>query len=223
MEMICIDNTDLNLTIGKTYPVLVLKNGMELESEVVNEVMLQDDNNDIITTLIDRFENAEKNLNIDYNKLLDDWGEKLLTKSDALVSKEEEEEVGSPKWQRYRSYGDGLRMALAMLNRMEKVRLTQKNSMPKYVLTVTPTAAKRDLTVGDKTYTETYKVVEANDEKDLLLINNKMENQVPDSYKENHNFATDILCIDTIFLYYMVAAMNELNEHLAKLNQATKR
>ena len=67
---------------------------------------------------------------IDYTKLLDEWGEKILTKSGEMVAKEEMVEVGSVKWHQYRSYGDGLRMALAMLNRMEsnaKRRLKNDN------------------------------------------------------------------------------------------------
>ncbi len=161
--------------------------------------------------------------NIDYKKLLDAWGEKVLAKSDEMVKKEETVEVGSPKWQQCRSYGDGLRMALTMLNRMEKVeegKLAAQRNVPKYVLSITPTSVERKLIIDNKIYVEKYEVIEENEEKDLILTNDKMKDQVPDSFKELDNFYTDILsCEDISSLYYISAAMDELNEHLTELKQ----
>jgi len=65
-------------------------------------------------------------MEINYEKLLDDWGEKVLAESDKSVKLYEEDnfegsKVGDYKQGFRRGYSDGLGMALAILNRMEKV------------------------------------------------------------------------------------------------------
>lgn len=65
-------------------------------------------------------------MDINYEKLLDDWGEKVLAESDKSMKLYEEDnyeesKVGEYKQGYRRGYSDGLRMALAILNRMEKV------------------------------------------------------------------------------------------------------
>lgn len=63
-------------------------------------------------------------MEINYKKLLDDWGIKVLEESDKAEKIREDSKEGSYKDAHARGYGEGLRMALAMLNRMEK---TYKN------------------------------------------------------------------------------------------------
>lgn len=57
---------------------------------------------------------------IDYDKLLDEWHEKVLTKAREAEKKASEFELGSNQFRSYKCYSDGLMMALAMLSTEER-------------------------------------------------------------------------------------------------------
>ena len=57
---------------------------------------------------------------IDYDKLLDEWAEKVFKKADEARDRYEEEDVGTTRSSYCRGYMEGLLMATAILSRMEK-------------------------------------------------------------------------------------------------------
>ena len=52
---------------------------------------------------------------MDYNKLLDVWQDKVITKADKSFEKANEFKIGTKEYFKYKSYGEGLYMALSML------------------------------------------------------------------------------------------------------------
>lgn len=57
---------------------------------------------------------------IDYDLLLDEWTEKVLKKADEADRRKEDYEPGSYGYAYNRGYAEGLRMATAILGRLEK-------------------------------------------------------------------------------------------------------
>lgn len=60
------------------------------------------------------------NKNVDYDSLLNRWHDKVINKADKYSKRLEEVEIGSSDYFKYRSYSDGLYMALAMLSNEER-------------------------------------------------------------------------------------------------------
>jgi hypothetical protein len=59
------------------------------------------------------------NIKLDYDKLLDDWGDSLLAKADSYLKQADEHEAGSFKHGYYRGKHDGLMNALVDLHILE--------------------------------------------------------------------------------------------------------
>lgn len=59
-------------------------------------------------------------MKINYDELLDVWHEKVLEKARNVDEKASEFELGSSQFFRYKSYSEGLLMALAMLTTEER-------------------------------------------------------------------------------------------------------
>ena len=57
---------------------------------------------------------------MDYNKILDVWQDKVIAKADKSFEKANEFELGTKEYFKYKSYGEGLYMALSMLALEEK-------------------------------------------------------------------------------------------------------
>lgn len=57
----------------------------------------------------------EEDNNIDYDKLLDIWHEKVVEKADRYESRADNYEFGSSNYFKFKNYSDGLYMALSML------------------------------------------------------------------------------------------------------------
>lgn len=57
---------------------------------------------------------------MDYEKLLDDWAEKLLSEADKFRETSEDAIVGSYNHGYSKGYSDGMYMALTFLNRIER-------------------------------------------------------------------------------------------------------
>lgn len=58
--------------------------------------------------------------NIDYNKVLDKWHDKVIEKADKYNKKAEEYELGSKDYYKLKNYSNGLYMALSMLSLEER-------------------------------------------------------------------------------------------------------
>ena len=52
---------------------------------------------------------------MDYNKILDLWYDKVVAKADENFEKANEFKIGTKEYFKYKSYGEGLYMALSML------------------------------------------------------------------------------------------------------------
>ena len=52
---------------------------------------------------------------MDYNKILDLWYDKVIAKADESFEKANEFKIGTKEYFKYKSYGEGLYMALSML------------------------------------------------------------------------------------------------------------
>lgn len=57
---------------------------------------------------------------MDYNKLLDEWAEIVLEKAMVVQSKNDDYEFGTYKYGLNKGYAEGLRMATAILSRLEQ-------------------------------------------------------------------------------------------------------
>lgn len=56
----------------------------------------------------------------DYEKILDEWHDKVTERADKYLNKVDDFEIGSAKAIQYKNYADGMYMALAMLSRIER-------------------------------------------------------------------------------------------------------
>lgn len=59
---------------------------------------------------------------MDYNKLLDEWAEKVFEKADKAMKLSEDSKENSYEQGYRRGYSNGLRMAISILSQMEKVQ-----------------------------------------------------------------------------------------------------
>ncbi|MFK3936502.1 hypothetical protein ACI2JA_03165 [Alkalihalobacillus sp. NPDC078783] len=59
-------------------------------------------------------------MNLDYNKLLDDWAEDLLNEAERWGDKKNQHDVGSYKYGYYQGISEGYYMAVSKLNGLEK-------------------------------------------------------------------------------------------------------
>lgn len=69
--------------------------------------------------IIDNFQEI-KATNIDYDNLLDEWHEQVVEKADRYQDRADDCEFGSSNYFKFKSYSDGLYMALSMLSLEER-------------------------------------------------------------------------------------------------------